>query len=49
VEHTETGWLLASGVDLSFGQLFQDIRAAIDDIHLTSLALKKAVVAEPSR
>jgi hypothetical protein len=49
VEHTETGWLLASGVELTFAQVFQDLRAAIDDIHLTSLALKKAVVAEPNR
>ena len=30
-------------------QLFQDLRAAIDDIHLTSLLLKRAVIAEPGR
>ena len=49
VVHTEAGWLLPSGASLTFAQLFQDLRAAIDDIHLTSLLLKRAVIAEPGR
>ena len=40
---------LSSGVETTFGKLFKDLRTAIDDIHLTSLKLKKAVIENPKR
>ena len=47
---TRSGWVeCSSGTEITFAGLFQDLRAAIDDIHLTSLKLKKAVVANPKR
>jgi len=47
---TRSGWVeCSSGSEITFAGLFQDVRAAIDDIHLTSLKLKKAVVANPKR
>ena len=49
VEKTVTGWVLSDGAGLTFASLFGDIRAAIDDIHLTSLKLKRAVIADTAR
>jgi len=49
-EASKSGWMdLSSGVEITFAQLFKDLRTAIDDIHLTSLKLKKAVVENPKR
>ena len=49
-EPTKSGWMdPSSGVEITFAQLFKDLRTAIDDIHLTSLKLKKAVIENPKR
>jgi len=49
-EPTLSGWKEASsGAETTFAQLFKDLRIAIDDIHLTSLKLKKAVIENPKR
>jgi len=45
---TATGWT-RDGQDVTFASLFKDIRAAIDDIHVDSLLLKKTCIANLSR
>ena len=49
-EPTKSGWMdPSSGSEITFAKLFKDLRTAIDDIHLTSLKLKKAVIENPKR
>ena len=49
-EPTKSGWIdPSSGSETTFVKLFKDLRTAIDDIHLTSLKLKKAVIENPKR
>jgi len=49
-ESTKSGWVdPSSGSEITFAKLFKDLRTAIDDIHLTSLKLKKAVIENPKR
>ena len=49
-EPTKSGWIdPSSSSEITFAQLFKDLRTAIDDIHLTSLKLKKAVIENPKR
>ena len=49
-EASKSGWMdLSSGVEITFAHLFKDLRTAIDDIHLTSLKLKKAVTENPKK
>jgi len=47
-EVTRTG-VTVSGKMMTFENIFKDIRAAIDDIHVTSLKLKTTVLADPAK
>ena len=43
-ESTATGWI-RNGKEVTFAKVFQDLRAAIDDMHVTSLLLKTTCLA----
>jgi len=43
-ECTETGWV-KDGQEVTFAKVFKDLRSAIDDMHVTSLLLKKTCLA----
>eukprot|EP00092_Neocalanus_flemingeri_P040216 GFUD01043804.1.p1 GENE.GFUD01043804.1~~GFUD01043804.1.p1 ORF type:complete len:526 (+),score=122.58 GFUD01043804.1:211-1578(+) len=47
-ENNATGWL-KGGDEFSFANLFQDVRSAIDDIHIGSFNLKKRCLANLPR
>jgi len=49
VVNTEHGWTTQSGTQVTFQTLFQDIRTAVDDIHLTSKTLKISVITDPGK
>jgi len=49
VDSTEKGWVIPGKGEVTFADLFKDLRAAIDDIHLTSLELKTTCLSDLSR